>query len=122
MEEAKLIRVIEAPPNRSWYFREYEYECIRCGTHFFRKRYDRRINPYCAKCCKENERQKRLSKSIQTKKQIEVHILKKVKKDIYNMRDTDCLMKYVDPYTVANVCIEIVDKYIEEGVIYGKRN
>ena len=119
--EAKLVRVIKEAPDRAWYFREYEYECIRCGTHFFRKTCNRRINPYCAKCCRENEKVKRISKAIQTKKQIEVDILEKVKNDIYHMR-ADCLMKNVNPYTVADVCIEIVDKYIEEGVLYDKRN
>ena len=120
--DAKLVRVIEAKPGRSWYFREYEYECIRCGEHFFRHTCNDRINPYCAKCFRENERIKARAKRVAQKKQIEVDILEKVKKDIYHMRDTDCLMKYVDPYTVADVCIEIVNKYIEEGVVYGKRN
>lgn len=120
--DAKLIRVIPEREGRPFYFREYEYECIRCGEHFFRHTCNDRINPYCAKCCRENERIKARVRGAERKKQIEVDILEKVKKDIYHMRDTDCLMKYVDPYTVADVCIEIVDKYIEEGVVYGKRN
>ena len=45
MVRAKLIRKI--PSFRGYPFDSYEYECIDCGTHYTRKAYNSRINPYC---------------------------------------------------------------------------
>lgn len=80
--DAKLVRVIEASPGRSWYFREYEYECIRCGEHFFRHTCNDRINPYCGKCCRENERIKARVRAEQKKQELILDELCKIKKEM----------------------------------------
>lgn len=69
MSKAKLVRKIES--GKAWYFDDYEYECIDCGEHFTRHRYDRRIRPYCAECSirheRERARQRNKEKELQKK-------------------------------------------------------
>ena len=55
---AKLIRKIPLEKDLPWYFQQYEFECIECGTHYTRKRYDERTTPYCWKCQKKHEAEK----------------------------------------------------------------
>ena len=56
MIRAKLVRKI--PSFRGYPFDSYEYECIDCGTHYTRKAYNSRINPYCGECRKKYDKPK----------------------------------------------------------------
>lgn len=116
--EAKLIRVIEVPPNRSWYFKQYEYECIRCGTHFFRKACNDRINPYCAKCYKENERIKQRERNERKKQDLILDELCQIRKEISELQaPTEWAERE------KGAALYIIDKHIyKNGGAHAKRN
>lgn len=79
--KAKLVSVTESEGKPIW-FRTYEFECIDCGKHFTRHRFDSRTNPYCPICHRkhENERQR---ERIETKKQMAINeVLDKISAEI----------------------------------------
>ena len=108
--KAKLVSVTE-PEGKPIWFRTYEFECIDCGKHFTRHRYDSRTNPYCPGCNRkhENERQK---ERIEAKKQIAINdVLDKISAEIeQTAKDYD---KFDDYRRVRGlwIALEIVDKY-----------
>lgn len=63
----KLIRI---EPNKIWYLTTYYFECVDCGSEFFRHRYDSRTNPYCGMCQRkhdtEAQRERNKLKSAET--------------------------------------------------------
>lgn len=79
--KAKLVSVTE-PKGKPIWFRTYEFECIDCGKHFIRHRFDSRTNPYCGGCQRkyENERQR---ERIKAKKQMAINdVLDKISTEI----------------------------------------
>lgn len=124
--DAKLIRVIPEKDNDPFYYREYEYECIRCGAHFFRHTCNDRINPYCGKCSRENERIKRRFKIEQKKKDIQNEVLYQLRKDIdkipefgYYSEFSNKTYKHINKDEV----LFMIDRYIyKDGVTHGKRD
>ena len=108
--KAKLISVTE-PEGKPIWFRTYEFECIDCGKHFTRHRFDSRTNPYCAGCNRkhENERQR---ERIETKKQMAIN-------DVLDKIIAEITKEYVssDPkdfvYTTIELrkVLKIIDKY-----------
>lgn len=116
--EAKLVRVIEAPPNRSWYFREYEYECIRCGTHFFRHTCNNRINPYCGKCCRENERIKQRERTERKKHELILDELCQIRREMEGVSSGSHWQEYI-----KMEMLYILDKHIyQNGGTHAKRD
>ena len=84
--KAKLVSVTE-PEGKPIWFRTYEFECIDCGKHFTRHRFDSRTNPYCAGCHRkhENERQR---ERIEAKKQMAINdVLNKIRAEIDEQYD-----------------------------------
>lgn len=57
----KLIRV---EPNKIWYLTTYYFECVDCGSEFFRHRYDSRTNPYCGMCQRKHETEAQRKRNI----------------------------------------------------------
>lgn len=86
--KAKLVSVTESEGKPIW-FRTYEFECIDCGKHFTRRRFDSRTNPYCPICHRkhENERQR---ERIKAKKQMAINdVLDKISAEIKDRIDTE---------------------------------
>lgn len=116
--EAKLIRVIEPKPDRQWYFREYEYECIRCGEHFFRHTCNDRINPYCSKCRKENDHIKAKARAERKKQKVILDELCQIRKEMEAVSSVTQWSKYI-----KNEMLYIVDKHIyKNGGTHADRN
>ena len=114
--DAKLIRVIPEGEGRPFYFREYEYECIRCGAHFFRHTCNDRINPYCAKCCRENERIKARVRAEQKKQEIIIDELYQIRKEMQGVETTSQWTEYIKMEMLF-----IIDKHIyQRGFTHGK--
>ena len=103
--KAKLIRVI--PSDVAWYFTEYEYECIKCKAHYFRKQHSNRINPYCCTCNAEitRERQKINAKRSEQRK------INKVLKEIRTEIASNC-NENMDRNEGIYIAIKIIDKHI----------
>lgn len=116
--DAKLIRVILEKDNDPIYYREYEYECIRCGAHFFRHTCNDRINPYCAKCCRENERIKARVRAEQKKHEIILDELCQIRKKISELQaPTEWAERE------KGAVLYIIDKHIyQNGGTHAKRD
>lgn len=79
--KAKLVSVTE-PEGKPIWFRTYEFECIDCGKHFTRHRFDSRTNPYCADCHRKRESERQRER-IKAKKQMAINdVLDKISTEI----------------------------------------
>lgn len=101
--EAKLIRVIEPEKGQSWYLRQYEYECIKCGDLYYRSGYGNHIKPYCGKCSYEIEKIRR-RKYARTKR---IKDINKVLNDI----KTEIWISHNNNYTKSEI-VNLIDKHI----------
>ena len=82
--KAKLIRKIPKEEQvRSW--ERYEFECIRCGKHYTRKRIDPRTVPYCGYCEKQVNREKIIERQEKKERDLVNGVLEKVKAGIEEM-------------------------------------
>ena len=116
--DAKLIRVRLEKDNDPIYYREYEYECIRCGAHFFRHTCNDRINPYCGKCCRENERIKAKVKKEQKKQEIIIDELCQIRKEMQEVKASSHCTE-----VMKMEMLFIIDKHLyQRGFTHGKRN
>ena len=106
--KAKLVSVTE-PEGKPIWFRTYEFECIDCGKHFTRHRYDSRTNPYCAGCNRkhENERQR---ERIEIKKQMAINdVLDKISAEIKERIDKVPMTSFREDG--LRDALEVVEKY-----------
>jgi len=46
--KAKMIKYYPNGNVQPW--NKYEYECIDCGSHYYKETYNSRISPYCIEC------------------------------------------------------------------------
>ena len=107
---AKLVSVTE-PKGKPIWFRTYEFECIDCGKHFTRHRFDSRTNPYCADCHRkhENERQR---ERIETKKQKAIDdVLDKISAEIKENMSWEMYDEYGNETALCKELMEIIEKY-----------
>lgn len=108
---AKLIRTIEPPENRAWYFRKYEYECIVCGAHYIRGQCNSRISPYCADCHRKIERQKN-KEYAKKKTQKEINrVLKEIQCELQRLAD-DEWNKQVGSSKGLEDAIDVIESHI----------
>lgn len=107
--KAKLVSVTE-PEGKPIWFRTYEFECIDCGKHFTRHRFDSRTNPYCADCNRkhENERQR---ERAETKKQMAINdVLDKISAEIKELTKAHCI-QVMDREDIPLLALDIIEKY-----------
>ena len=107
--KAKLVSVTE-PEGKPIWFRTYEFECIDCGKHFIRHRFDSRTNPYCGGCQRkhENERQR---ERIKAKKQMAINdVLDKISAEIKDLHNSH-MINFVSADGAVDTCLEIIEKY-----------
>lgn len=108
--KAKLISVTQ-PEGKPIWFRTYEFECIDCGKHFTRHRYDSRTNPYCAGCNRkhENERQR---ERVEAKKQMAINdVLDKIRAEIEQNKAKAISYPNWEYLKGLSKAIEIIEKY-----------
>ena len=77
--KAKLINAIIREP---FYFSEYEFECINCGTHYTRAAYNSRISPYCGKCSREIDSIKNKERRVRKKNEAIIKELESIQEEI----------------------------------------
>lgn len=110
--KAKLVSVTE-PEGKPIWFRTYEFECIDCGKHFIRHRFDSRTNPYCGDCQRkhENERQK---ERIARKEQQKINeILDKISAEIEEKISHYEHFESSNTANGLNIARDIVERYKE---------
>ncbi len=87
---AKLIRVIPEEEGLPFYFRQYEYECIECGSHYTRHQYNDRICPYCGPCSNKHDRIRQKERR-ETKDREKINrVLDEIKGEIQELRGCSC--------------------------------
>ena len=111
---AKLIRVIPQPEGLPYYFRQFEFECIECGEHYFRKKCDERTTPYCCDCHRKHDKEKNARNRALKEQQRINQELKKILDEIKEVYDD------VDDVCVKNG-LNISKRIIKEH-IKGKEN
>lgn len=110
--KAKLISVTE-PEGKPIWFRTYEFECIDCGKHFTRHRFDSRTNPYCPGCNRkhENERQR---ERTEAKKQMAINdVLDKISAEIEEKISHYDHFENSNTANGLNIARDIVERYKE---------
>ena len=111
--KAKLVSVTE-PEGKPIWFRTYEFECIDCGKHFTRHRFDSRTNPYCPTCNRkhENERQRERNEA---KKQMAINdVLDKISAEIKELTKAHCI-QVMDREDIPLLALDIIEKYKAES-------
>lgn len=86
-QEPKLIKFIPSG-KRLPYWDRYEFECVDCGSHYFRGTFNNRTSPYCGECQNKHDRERNAE-------------LKKIKQ-----KEHDRLLR-------NQVIDEVIEKYIE---------
>ena len=108
--KAKLVSVTE-PEGKPIWFRTYEFECIDCGKHFTRHRFDSRTNPYCPGCNRkhENERQR---ERVEIKKQMAINdVLDKISAEIKETLSWEMYDEWGNETALCKSLAEIFEKY-----------
>lgn len=78
--------------DKAWWFNRYTFECVRCGEHYESGRNDSRTSPYCAKCSREIEAEKRAEYTMLKIRKGTV----KMRKDNFIIYDYDYFLKNID--------------------------
>lgn len=107
--KAKLVSVTE-PKGKPIWFRTYEFECIDCGKHFTRHRFDSRTNPYCADCHRKHESERQRER-IKAKKQMAINeVLDKISAEIKELTKAHCI-QVMDREDIPLLALDIIEKY-----------
>lgn len=110
---AKLIRVIPEEEGMPYYFRQYEYECIGCGSHYTRHQYNDRIDPYCGPCRNKHDRIRQKERRKTKDREKINRVLDKIRVEIADLDDAD--YDYEGYYKAVTDALQIIDKYKVES-------
>ena len=106
----KLIRKIPARKGLPYWFDEYEFECIECGNHYFRKKCDNRTTPYCCDCSRKHEKEKRIEYKARKEKNIITTELNNIKTEIEELKHHYPMGH--DYELALNECVKVIDNHI----------
>ena len=115
MTEAKLVRYIPAEGKRRC-FDKYEFECIECGTHYFRSANNSRVLPYCGECQRKHDREKQRTYIVRREQKAVDETLRKIKAEIKEQTNFKIKSKLDEQYQIGlSMALSIIDKYLKEG-------
>lgn len=104
---AKLVKKIPQREGLSYYFREFEFECIDCGAHYFRKRCDARTSPYCSACQRKHDKEKQDERKVRKERELIVSAIDDIRAEIDNALSDGMIHK--------KTVLGIIDKYKARG-------
>jgi hypothetical protein len=107
--KAKLVSVTELEGKPIW-FRTYEFECIDCGKHFTRRRFDSRTNPYCPICHRKHENERQRERIARKEQQKINEILDKISAEIKELPELHCI-QVMDREDIPLLALDIIEKY-----------
>lgn len=111
--KAKLIRIVPEPEHSNYSFKRYEYECVDCGKHYFRKQNHERISPYCYDCQRKHITEKHNKKLILEEQQRISQVLEDIKSEITKLPFIHTELEYqgeAKKVVSVNEVFDIIDR------------
>ena len=114
--KAKLIRIVPEPEHSNYSFRRYEYECVDCGKHYFRKQNHERISPYCYDCQRKHITEKHNKKLVLEEQQRISQVLEDIKSEITKLPFIHTELEYQGEgkkVVSVNEVFDIIDRHMK---------